>query len=113
MSTKKLLACLVALFVMASAVNASAAWYTVKIKQIVPRAASGDSYVQLLPGATETAFTGVARGIIQGTDTGANKMVAVFLTAVSLGNEVTVEMANVPSWDTPQVISSTGLTTSE
>jgi hypothetical protein len=89
--------------------NASAAWFTVKVVQVVPRASGGDVFVQVSPGTGETAFTGVARGIIQGSDEGANKIMAVLLTAISMGAEVTIEMANPPQWNPAQIITSSGL----
>lgn len=89
--------------------NSLAGWYSVKVVQVVPRADSGDVFVQLAPGAKETSFTGIARGIIQGSDAGANKIMAVLLTAVSLDTEVTVEMAATPAWDPAQIITSSGL----
>ena len=89
--------------------NSFATWYTVKISQVVPRSTSGDIYVQMTPGAGETSFTGLARGIIVGSDPGAKELMAVLLTAISLQTEVTVDMDTTPSWDTPQVINSTGL----
>ena len=89
--------------------NSFAGWYSVKVVQVVPRADTGDVFVQISPGAGETSFTGVARGIIQGSDSGANKIMAVLLTAVSLGSEVTVEMASTPAWNPAQIITSSGL----
>jgi hypothetical protein len=89
--------------------NSFAGWYSVKVVQVVPRADTGDVFVQVSPGANETNFTGVARGIIQGSDSGANKIMAVLLTAVSLDSEVTVEMASTPAWTPAQIITGSGL----
>lgn len=89
--------------------TASADWYQVKVVQIVPRAETGDVFVQLRPGDTENRFTGKSRGILLQTEPGTNKLMAVLLTAVALNTEITVDMANTPSWDTPQVIRSAGI----
>lgn len=88
---------------------AYADWYRVKVFQVVPRADTGDVFVQILPGATETAFTEKSRGVIFNTEPGANKVMAVLLTSIALDAEITVEMAAVPTWATPQVITATGL----
>lgn len=89
--------------------SASAAWYKVKIVQVVPRTNSGDVVVQLKPGSGETHFTGRVRGLIPGTEAGANKIMAVMLSAVAMNTEVTVEMAKVPAWSSAQVITGAGL----
>ena len=89
--------------------NSFAGWYTVKITQVVPRADTGDVFVQMAPGAGEKRFTDIARGIIQGSDAGANKIMAVLLTSVSLDTEVTVDMDNTPAWNPAQIINSVGL----
>ena len=91
------------------AMNSYAAFYQVKIAQIVPRSASGDVFVQFDPGATETRFTERARGVLLGTDAGTNKVMAVLLTAVTLGAEVTILVDNVPTFTDIQVIQSAGL----
>lgn len=88
---------------------ASADWYRVKVFQVVPRTDSGDVFVQLLPGDTETRFTEKSRGVLLQTEPGANKVMAAMLTAIALNTEITVEMASVPSWGTPQVISAAGI----
>lgn len=88
---------------------AYAAWYTVRVYQVVPRTDSGDVFVQLQPGAAETRFTGTVRGILPGAAAGTNKLMAVMLTAVALDAEITVDMAALPSWETPQVINGAGI----
>jgi len=88
---------------------AAPTWFKVKITQIVPRSSSGDVFVQFVPGATETRFTGTARGVLLGSDTGTNKVMAVFLTAITLDAELTLLFDNVPSFSNIQVIQSSGL----
>jgi hypothetical protein len=88
---------------------AAADWYTVKIAQIVPRSASGDVFIQFDPGASETRFTQRSRAVLLGSDTGTNKVMAVFLTAVTLDAEVTILLDNVPTFANVQVVQSTGL----
>ena len=89
--------------------TANADWYRVKVFQIVPRSDTGDVFVQILPGTAETAFTEKSRGVLFNSDPGANKIMAVLLTSIALDTEITIEMASVPSWATPQVITATGL----
>jgi hypothetical protein len=89
--------------------TASAAWYTVKVFQVVPRSDSGDVFVQLLPGAAETRFTEKSRGILLGASAGTNKIMAIMLTSIALNTEITVEMANVPAWNPAQVITAAGI----
>ena len=94
---------------MVSTNSLAADFYTAKITQVVPRAASGDVFVQFVPGTGETRFTGLARGVLLGTDTGTNKIMAVLLTAITLNADVTLLVDVVPSFATPQVIQSAGL----
>ena len=90
--------------------NAYAAWFKVTIVQVVPRAETpGDVFIQVKPGKGETSFNETARGIIQGGDAGANKIMAAMLTAISLNTEVTVLMDNPPSWASPQIVQGVGL----
>ena len=72
-------------FIMSS--TAQAGWYWAKMKNVAPASGSGDTFVQFTPGkkpdgSNETQFSGVARGIVQNSDTGANKVMAVLLTAI-------------------------------
>jgi len=83
-------------------------WYDAKILKVTPRAETGDVFVQFFPGANEKDFTGRAKAVILGPDAGANKIMAVLLTAISLNSEVSLQMANPPSL-TEQVITSAGL----
>ena len=95
---------------LALASNANAAdWYSVKVTQVVPRTDSGDVVVQFVPGANETRFTELSRGIIFGSDAGTNKIMAVLLTSITLDSEVTVQMDNVPSYTPAQAILGSGL----
>ena len=100
---------IVALCFILTANTFAADFYTAKITQVVPRAASGDVFVQFVPGTGETRFTGLARGVLVGTDTGTNKIMAVLLTAITLNADVTLLLDVVPSFATPQVIQSAGL----
>ena len=100
---------IVALCFILTANSFAADFYTVKITQVVPRAASGDVFVQFGPGTGETRFTALSRGILLGTDTGTNKLMAVLLTAITIDADVTVLLDNVPSFASPQVIQSAGL----
>ena len=100
---------ILALCFMVTTNSFAADFYTAKITQVVPRAASGDVFVQFVPGTGETRFTALSRGILVGTDTGTNKIMAVLLTAITLNTDVTLLMDNVPSFASAQVIQSAGL----
>ena len=89
--------------------NSLAANFTVKIAAVVPRAANGDVVVQFDPGTGETRFTERSRGLLLGDDTGTNKVMAVLLTAITLGQEVKLDLPNTPSFAEVQVINSTSL----
>ena len=94
--------------------NAQAGWYWVKVKNVAPAAGSGDTFVQVIPGkkpdgSTETAFTGAARGIVSNGDTGANKVLAVLLTAIAANANVLVQMTNPPAWNPAQIIQNAGI----
>jgi len=94
--------------------NAHAGWYWVKVKNVAPASVSGDTFVQVLPGkkpngSNETAFTGAARGIISNSDKGANKVLAVLLTAISANANVLIQMTNPPAWTPAQVIQNAGI----
>ena len=83
-------------------------FYVVKLAKVNPRAA-GDTFVQFDPGTGETRFTARSRGMLLGTDPGSNKIMAVFLTAITLGSEVTLLLDNVPTFNEVQVIQSANL----
>jgi len=94
--------------------NANAGWYWVKVKNVAPASVSGDTFVQFTPGIkpnglTETAFTGAARGIVSNGDAGANKVLAVLLTAISADANVLIQMTNPPAWTPSQVILNAGI----
>jgi len=89
--------------------SANAEWYRVKAYQVVPRADTGDVFVQFRPGETETRFTGLARGVLFNSQPGANKIMAVLLTSIALNAEISIEVANTPSFTPAQVITGTGL----
>lgn len=77
-SIQKQLAALLCLFALGMVVTSSFAadFYTVKVAVINPRSASGDVFVQFDPGVSETRFTKRARGVLLGSDTGTNKVMA-------------------------------------
>ena len=83
--------------------SADAAFYACVVSKVIPYA-NGDVAVQFTPGTGETRFTGTVRGILDADDPGANKILAVLLTACSMGLEVNVSMDDVPSWAVIQII---------
>ena len=99
----------IALIVLALTSNAYAEFYDVKIKKIASKSDTGDVVIQIKPGKEEDRFSGKARAMLLGTDPGTNKSLAVLLTAVSLGTEITIEVNDTPTFDIIQVITSTGL----
>ena len=98
----------ITLSLMLTANSLAADFYAVKLAKVNPRAA-GDVFVQFDPGTDETRFTNRARGMLLGTDPGSNKIMAVFLTAITLGSEVTLLLDNVPTFNEVQVIQSANL----
>ena len=73
---------------LAVSTNANATWFGAKVVQIVPVAGGdGGVTVQIVAGSTENRFskTQISRVVINGSDAGANKILATFLTAVTLG----------------------------
>jgi len=98
-----------ALLVFMLPANVLADKYRARITKITPESATGDVIIQVKPGKNEDAFTGKARVMLVGTDPGTNRALATLLTAVSLNAEVIVEVANPPSSDDIQVITSVGL----
>lgn len=89
----------------------SADFYSVRIKQVVPRAGSnGDVFVQVEPDPErESRFTERSRLIIDGISPGANKLMSVITAGMILDKRVTVLLDNVPSFSSPQIIQSAGL----
>lgn len=83
-------------------------WYSAKLVQINPRE-GGDTYIQFKPGAFENRFSGIARGVIDGTTPGANRIMAVLLAACTLDTEVTILLDEVPSWNRAQFVLSAGM----
>lgn len=63
--------------------------YYAKIEALTART-NGDVVVNILPGATETGFTGRKKLIIPAAQPGTNRLVAVSLSAMALNVEVTV-----------------------
>lgn len=88
--------------------NATAGWYNASVTRVVPYA-DGSARVQILPGEGEDRFTGTARGEILAGDPGANKMLAVILTAISMTKEVSIWFTNDPSWEPVEQIKGVGL----
>ena len=104
------------LFVLAislSGVNTAfaASFYAVKVVKVLPRAQNnGDVVIQVDPDSTETRFTETSRVIIDGTSPGASKLMTVFTAALLLNKTVTVLVDNPPSFASPQIVQSAGLT---
>ncbi len=98
----------ITLSLMLTANSFAADFYVVKLAKVNPRAA-GDVFVQFDPGASETRFTERARGLLVGADPGSNKIMAVFLTAITIGSEVSLLLDNVPTFSDVQVIKSANL----
>ena len=99
-------ALVLALLVFMPATNVLADNYRVKIKRIGPESATGDVIIRIKPGKNETDFTGTARVMLVGIDPGTNRGMATLLTAISLNAEVLVNVANPPSFDDIQIITS-------
>ncbi len=112
MSTKKVgfIVVLAAVFLLVSITTASAGWYNAKIYKITPRTATGDVFVQLTSADTPPLWTGLARGVILGSEEGAKTILATMLTAFSLDYAVSIQMDNTPEWTNAQVIDSCGVT---
>jgi len=85
--------------------TASAAYYACKVVIINPK--ETELVIQVNPGTGETRFQGTARVTLPDSSAG-TKMLAVILTAVSLGYEVSLNCANVPS-STPQQVTAVSL----
>jgi len=98
-----------ALLSTAFSTNVLAQNYRMKVKKVRVESASGDVILQVKPGNKEKNFSGKARVMLIGTDPGTNRAMATILTAVSLQAEITVDVANPPSYVDIQVISSTSL----
>lgn len=104
----KILCLVVVICVFSFSAASAASWYTASIYNITPKSdGDGDVFVQFSSTATPPQWDGLARGLIDATEPGANTMIATLLTALSLGYDITIRMENTPSFDTPQVI--TGL----
>jgi hypothetical protein len=83
-------------FLFSAAAHAQTTYYCTVV-QVVPWA-DGETRVQVTGNA---AWSGTARVYIDGANAGANRMVATLLTAVSLGQQVTIGVTGTPSWATP------------
>lgn len=88
--------------------SSGATWYKGSIRQVVPQQ-NGDVVVQVDPGKGESRYSERSRVFIDGTDPGGNKLMATVLTAVALRSEITFNVASVPSFGAPQVITGIGL----
>lgn len=96
--------------------NTYAEWYVATVEQVVPRA-TGDVFVQIKPAPSETGFCEnnvvagqLSRIIIDASDPGANALLATFLTALTMGKQVTVDVPSPPCWEPAQIVTSAGLT---
>ncbi len=88
--------------------NVFAEFYTCLVSKVLPYS-DGQIRMQLLPGTGETRFTNMVRVAIDPADPGAKNMYATILTAISLGTEITVNCATVPTWDPIKKITTVGL----
>ena len=100
-----LLGIVVFLFAVSNA--SAAAYYWCTVYKITPKP-NGIVGLTVIPGATETRFTGTALANIAPADDGAKNMFATILTAVALGKEVGLFLNSTPSM-TPQVIDGVSL----
>ena len=101
----------VAMFSISAPVSAASAWYKVMVIQVVPRAQNnGDVYVQVQPASGETAFTGTARLVIDGTAPGAGRLTSACMAALLLTKQITINTNTVPSFASPQQLLGAGLT---
>lgn len=83
--------------------------FRVKVKRVTAEAGNGDIIIQVKPGSGETDFTEKSRVMLVGTDPGTDRAMAVLLTAVSLNTEVLIEVANPPSFNDVQIVTSLSL----
>jgi len=97
----------IVVFLFAVSNASAAAYYWCTVAKITPKP-NGIVGLTVMPGATETRFTGNALVNIDPADEGAKNMYAAILTAVSLGKEVGLFLPSVPSM-TPQVINGVSL----
>jgi hypothetical protein len=110
MKRTRFIALLAIVVVVFSFSTATAGWYMAKIKTITPRTATGDVFVQLTSADDPPLWTGLARGVIVGSEDGAKTILATMLTAFSLDYAVSIQMDNTPEWTNAQVIDSCGVT---
>jgi hypothetical protein len=96
------------LMAMALSTSAFAEKYRVQILKVTSVSDTGDVIIQFKPGGKEDGFDGRARAMLLGTDLGANKSLAIILSAVSLDAEVLIQVESPPTNDFVQVISSIG-----
>ena len=80
-----------------------------KVKRVTAEAGNGDIIIQVKPGAGETDFTEKSRVMLVGTDPGTDRAMAALLTAVSLNTDVLIEVANPPSFNDVQIVTSLSL----
>jgi hypothetical protein len=80
--------------------------YLCTVVQVVPWS-TGETRVQVTGNAAFADTT--SRVYVDAADAGANKMVATLLTAVSLGQQVTIGITGTPSWATPLRVQYVGL----
>lgn len=101
---------LVALVFLFSVAAHAQTQYTCTVDKVVPWASlnGGETRIQVKNGSP--AFTdAISKVYIDAADPGANRMVAVLLTAVSLGQQVTIGVTGTPSWATPLKVQYVGL----
>lgn len=92
-----------------SPAHAASYWYLVQVKGITPRAQeSGDVFITVA--STDGKWSGNARVIIDGTSPGASKLMTVFLTAMVLNKTINMNVDGLPSFATPLIVNTAGLT---
>lgn len=106
MKKKMMLSVLLFSVMMIFSINALAAdWYTATVAQVVTRVETGETILQIIPLNTASGFEVKSRLNMLNTDVGANKTLALILTAVSLGKPINVYTASMPTWTTQKLLS--------
>lgn len=86
--------------------NASAVWYQVLITRVQVNCdgtADGQVNIEFVPGTGEVGFVGTGKAWIGNNAIANNRLLAIVLTASSMGWECGINLQNVPS-ATPQKI---------
>ena len=89
---------------------AAATWYTGIVTEIVQRSNTSDAVLKIWPGTGEQNFSGLVRVKLNGTNPGSKQILALILTAISMGKEITFSVDGLPSYDVQLDIISVGMT---